>query len=143
MLHTGLHRPVKLYTTPLSVHVEDVTVVTSLLSNGSAVLHYEVDVYTSSSNSVELQLSLNKRQGGSVVEASLQLSGCQQTGGCVVSGEGQLVVETPRLWWPWTMNEDYGYLYTLQVSTDTLYIHLCYMYMNMQSYLPVFIIVSS
>ena len=121
-MHAGLQRPVKLYTTPLSVYVDDVTVVTSLLNNGSAVLHYEVDVYTSSSGSVELTVSLNERQGGSVVEASLLLPGCQPPGGCVLFGEGKLVVETPRLWWPWTMNpDDPGYLYSLQVSMATLH----------------------
>ena len=113
----GLHRPVKLYTTPLSVHVNDVTVVSSLLSDGSAALDYQVDVFTSSSDSVELQLSLEEKQGGSVVDGFLVLPGCQQSGGCVVTGAGQLVVQTPRLWWPWTMNpDDPGYLYALKVS---------------------------
>ena len=117
MSTAGLHRPVKLYTTPLSVHVDDVTVVSSLLSNGSAVVDYKVNVSTSSSGSVELHLSLEEKQGGSVVDASLTLPGCQRPGRCVVTGAGQLLVETPRLWWPWTMNpDDPGYLYTLKVT---------------------------
>ena len=120
----GLHRPVKLYTTPLSVHVNDVTVVSSLLSNGSAALDYKVDVFTSSSDSVELHLSLEEKQGGSVVDASLVLPGCQRSGGCVVTGAGQLVVETPRLWWPWTMNpDDPGYLYALKVCELHYYMY--------------------
>ena len=110
---TGLHRPVKLYTTPLSVHVNNVTVVTSLLSNGSAILSYEVDVFTTSSSGVELRLYLKEKEGGAVVQGSLTLSGCQD---CVVTGKGQLLVMKPRLWWPWTMNQDDpGYLYQLEV----------------------------
>ena len=113
----GLHRSVKLYTTPISIHIDDITVVSKLLANNSAVLNYTMDVYTSSSESVELQLSLEEKAGGSVAKASLQLPGCKQPGDCVVTGEGKLLVENPRLWWPWTMKpEDPGYLYTLQVS---------------------------
>ena len=107
----------KLYTTPLSVHVDNVSLVTSLLANGSALLSYQVEVFTSGSGGVELQLSLKEKEGGSVVGASLQLSGCQKVpSGCVVTGKGQLVVDNPRLWWPWTMNPgDPGYLYQLEV----------------------------
>ena len=107
----------KLYTTPLSVHIDDITVVSTLPGDGTAELDFKVDVYTSSSESVELQLSLEEKAGGSVAKASLQLPGCKQPGDCVVTGEGKLLVENPRLWWPWTMKpEDPGYLYTLQVS---------------------------
>ena len=120
LLCAGLHRPVKLYTTPLSVHVDDVTVVSSLLGNGSAVVTYEVDVFTSGTGQVELHLSLEERQGGPVAEDSLLLPNCPQPGGCVVTGKGQLVVKTPRLWWPWTMSPDNpGYLYTLEVGSST------------------------
>ena len=116
----------KLYTTPLSVHVENVTLVTSLLANGSAVLSYEVDVFASGSGTVELQLTLKEREGGSVTGASLQLPGCQGTP-CVLTGKGQLLVDSPLLWWPWTMNPDNpGYLYQLEVfvATKALHIHL-------------------
>ena len=120
LLCAGLHRPVKLYTTPLSVHVDDVTVVSSLLGNGSAVVTYKVDVFTSGTGQVELHLSLEERQGGPVAEDSLLLPNCPQPGGCVVTGKGQLVVKTPRLWWPWTMSpDDPGYLYTLEVGSST------------------------
>ena len=126
-LHTwsGLHRPVKLYTTPLSVHVDDVTVVASLLGNGSAVVAYEVAVFASGPGSLQLQLALRERYGSTVASASLQLPGCSVPGGCVVTGQGQLLVEKPRLWWPWTMSpDDPGYLYTLEVSVS-LSLTLC------------------
>ena len=126
-LHTwsGLHRPVKLYTTPLSVHVDDVTVVASLLGNGSAVVAYEVAVFASGPGSLQLQLALRERHGSTVASASLQLPGCSVPGGCVVTGQGQLLVEKPRLWWPWTMSpDDPGYLYTLEVSVS-LSLTLC------------------
>ena len=114
---TGLQRPVKLYTTPQSVYVYDVTVVSSLFSNGSAAVSYLVDIFTTSTGSIELSISLEERQGGSVVDISLILPNYQtQTGGHLVTASGQLIVKTPRLWWPWTMSpDDPGYLYTMKV----------------------------
>lgn len=43
--YAGIHRPVKLYTTPLAIHIDDITVITSLLSNGSAKLDYTIKVW--------------------------------------------------------------------------------------------------
>ena len=112
----------KLYTTPLSVLVEDVTVVSSLLSNGSAVVNYEVDVFTTTfGKNVELQLLLNEKFNGTVVQASLSLKECQEPKGCTLTGKGALVVDFPRLWWPWTMRpDDPAFLYQLEVSNISL-----------------------
>ena len=106
----------KLYTTPLSVHVDDVTLVTSLLPNGSAVLSYEVDVFVSDSGPVELLLILRKKDGNMVHKASLQLPGCQSTP-CVLTGKGEFLFDSPHFWWPWNMAPgDPGYLHQLEVG---------------------------
>ncbi len=42
--YAGLHRPVRLYTTPSSIHLDDITTVTSINSDGSATLHYTLEV---------------------------------------------------------------------------------------------------
>ncbi len=42
--YAGLHRPVRLYTTPSSIHLDDITTVTSMNSDGSATLHYTLEV---------------------------------------------------------------------------------------------------
>ena len=122
--YAGLHRPVKLYTTPMTVHVDDITVVTSLLSNGSAVVDYEVEVKTNSSAGVLVTVVLMEKYGGPVVSGSIYLYGCPQPGYCVLTGKGQLLVNTPRLWWPWTMNSsDPGYLYILEVYVCCVILH--------------------
>ena len=129
----------KLYTTPLSVHVDDVTLVTSLLANGSVDLSYVVDVFASDSGPVELQIILKEKEGGSVVSASLQLPGCQKSP-CVLTGNGQLLVNNPRLWWPWTMEpNDPGYLYQLEVGAScTVWVTLLRMWFNKENgYNPV------
>lgn len=43
--YAGLHRPVKLYTTPLLVHIDDITVVTSIQHDGGATVDYSVEVW--------------------------------------------------------------------------------------------------
>lgn len=42
--YAGLHREVKLYTTPLSVHIDDITITTSLQEDGSATIDYIIEV---------------------------------------------------------------------------------------------------
>ena len=118
--YAGIHRPVKLYTTPMTVHVDDITVVTSLLPNGSAVVDYEVEVTTNSSGGVSVEVVLMDKYTGPVVSGMVKLSGCPEPGYCVLTGTGQLLVKTPHLWWPWTMNpDDPGYRYAMEVNATT------------------------
>ena len=42
--YAGIQRPVKLYAMPKAVHVDDITVTTSLLKNGSARLDFALKV---------------------------------------------------------------------------------------------------
>lgn len=42
--YAGLHRPVKLYTTPLAAHIEDIIITTSLQADGSASVDYIIEV---------------------------------------------------------------------------------------------------
>ena len=42
--YAGIQRPVKLYTTPYSVHLDDITMATTLQRNGSAMLNYTLVV---------------------------------------------------------------------------------------------------
>lgn len=121
--YAGLHRPVKLYTTPLSVHVDDITVVSSLLSNGSAVLNYSVKLTTNSS-SILLVVGLIEKERVNAVSSNKHQSRSSQSGFYVVNIQGQFLIEQPRLWWPWTMNpDDPGYLYELEVSRSNV-LHL-------------------
>lgn len=118
--YAGLHRPVKLYTTPSEVHVDDITVTSSLESNGSAVVNYIVEVQ-SSSPGVTVQVKLMERMGRVAARASLnyKLRRCQKALYCSKAVKGSVVVDDPHLWWPWTMNEEAGYLYVLQVTATT------------------------
>lgn len=89
--YAGLHRPVKIYTTP-TTYVKDVTIVTQL----DEQVHYSIDVVGSASVKAEII-----DESGSLVAAS--------------EGEsGTMIISDVRLWEP--LN---AYLYTLRVELQT------------------------
>nr|XP_048679663.1 beta-glucuronidase [Caretta caretta]XP_048679664.1 beta-glucuronidase [Caretta caretta]XP_048679665.1 beta-glucuronidase [Caretta caretta] len=96
--YAGIHRPVVLYTTP-SVYIDDITVTTAWAGN-IGVVRYQVLV----TGSTRYSLSLNLRE---------------KEGKVVAMGEGligELKVVEPKLWWPYLMHENPGYLYYLEVK---------------------------
>ncbi|MEK3823516.1 MULTISPECIES: beta-glucuronidase [Paenibacillus] len=89
--YAGLHRPVKIYTTP-TTYVKDVTIVTQL----DGQVHYSIDVVGSASVKAEII-----DESGFLVAAS--------------EGEsGTMIISDVRLWEP--LN---AYLYTLRVELQT------------------------
>ena len=124
--YAGIHRPVKLYTTPLALHIDDITVNTALLPNGSAQLNYEVAVRTSGIDSFVVEVQLMEKGGGKVVDVdrhrSLRSKRCVERKGryCDQTVRGTILVNSPNLWWPWTMSDTPGYLYPLQVEEENL-----------------------
>uniref|UniRef100_A0A8C3HP28 Beta-glucuronidase n=1 Tax=Chrysemys picta bellii TaxID=8478 RepID=A0A8C3HP28_CHRPI len=96
--YAGIHRPVVLYTTP-SVYIDDITVTTAWAGN-SGMVRYQVLVR----GNTRYSLSLNLRE---------------KEGKVVATGEGpigELKVVEPKLWWPYLMHENPGYLYYLEVK---------------------------
>jgi len=120
--YAGLHRPVKLYTTPSAVYVEDITVTSEMLSNGSATVDYTIQVSGTTTKSVTIKVDLMERMGGMVASSDSGYLDCVQKDygygtpqRCMTSDQGSLMVATPELWWPWTMSDNPGYLYVFQV----------------------------
>ncbi|XP_046391225.1 beta-glucuronidase-like isoform X2 [Ischnura elegans] len=103
--YAGIHRPVMLYTTPLS-YIEDINVNT-ILQDGTAFVEYDVTAKPDS-NSVS-----------PVLDCTVELlygnyyDGRQPVGGKGCAGT--LEVPDPILWWPRTMHPQPGYLYTFEV----------------------------
>ena len=64
--YAGIHRPVKLYTTP-TTYIDDIAVVTTLKSDGSADLNYQVKVGQQGSGKVSCTVDL---LGGSASQTS-------------------------------------------------------------------------
>ncbi|XP_053130817.1 beta-glucuronidase [Hemicordylus capensis] len=95
--YAGIHRPVVLYTTP-SAYIDDITVTTEVAGN-IGLVQYLISVRGSPRYS--LVLTLRNRDGVAVAMGQ--------------GSAGELKVSEPALWWPYLMNEQPGYLYSLEV----------------------------
>ena len=101
--YAGIHRSVVLYTVPSNTYIDDLTVVTSYLSqdHSVAVLSYEIKVKGDSNKDPKCGIALSNRAGHVV---AMNYTTCK----------GTLQITNPRLWWPYTMKDnDYGYLHEL------------------------------
>ncbi|KAL0272404.1 UNVERIFIED_CONTAM: hypothetical protein PYX00_005385 [Menopon gallinae] len=102
--YAGIDRSVFLYTTP-NLYISDITVIPSV-SQDLGTLTYRID-YIGEGNkdynsSVSCQVSLFNRQGFEAAKSYV----CQ----------GSLLVKSPKLWWPYLMDPDPGYLYEMKVE---------------------------
>ncbi|XP_069082982.1 beta-glucuronidase [Pleurodeles waltl] len=95
--YAGIHRPVILYTTP-SVYIDDISVVGDFIDD-VGIVNYQISVIGAKDYS--LFLKLYDREGKVAA-----------TGSALA---GQLKVADPKLWWPYLMHENPGYLYSLEV----------------------------
>ncbi|GFG37069.1 hypothetical protein Cfor_05748 [Coptotermes formosanus] len=102
--YAGIHRPVVLYTTP-SVFVDDISVKTNIYDD-TGVIEYSVSVEGGSANHTTVSVSLLDRDGNYVIRD-------------VVGHQENLKVPQARLWWPYLMDPEPAYLYTLEVRTTT------------------------
>ncbi|XP_053563422.1 beta-glucuronidase isoform X2 [Bombina bombina] len=98
--YAGIHRPVVLYTTP-PVYTDDITVITDIAGD-TGFINYQISVLGSSSFSVSV--TLHDQEGQEVATGS----------GAI----GQLKVVDAKLWWPYLMHIDPGYLYSFQVKVS-------------------------
>ena len=105
--YAGIHRPVKLYTTPV-VYLSDITIATNQTGE-EGVVKFSSTVSSSS-----------------VVNVSMNYELIDKAGSVVASAEGSnlfkgtLVVKNPKLWWPIGMSAQPAYLYTLKVWLNIL-----------------------
>ncbi len=135
--YAGIHRPVKLYTIPQDLHINDITVVTRILPNGSALVDYVVVINATQQNfstSVTLKgrMGKNRKAASSVAKSRVCNGGdgrcTARIGDNQYVVKGTVMVENPRLWWPWTMSDDPGYLYAMQVRWMGQSHHIPYTY---------------
>ncbi|XP_011404336.1 PREDICTED: beta-glucuronidase-like [Amphimedon queenslandica] len=103
--YAGIHRSVKLYTTP-KAYISDISVVTELEEDGSASVAYTVMV-----GGVE---------GNNEATYEVSLSGVKDSG-TVTDGlaKGTLKITDPTLWWPWTLSSTPGAMQSFQVQITT------------------------
>lgn len=102
--YAGIHRHVVLYTTP-SVYIDDISVNTDILDD-TGVIEYSVSVDGGSANDTTVFVSLLDRDGNYVIRD-------------VEKYQEKLEVPQAKLWWPYLMDPEPAYLYTLEVRTST------------------------
>ncbi|XP_071946567.1 beta-glucuronidase-like [Antedon mediterranea] len=101
--YAGIHRPVKLHTTP-NLYIDDITVVTNV-TKATGVVDYVIHVKGSGCSSmVSYKIRLLDADGHEVAIGQ--------------TASGQLLVPNANLWWPYTMSDHPAYLYTLKVRVE-------------------------
>lgn len=101
--YAGIHRPVVLFTTPYS-YIDDITVLTDI-DGDTGIVHYKISyVQVYGDEDLIVLVKLIDKEGDIVAQNAIGFS-------------GSLNIPKANFWWPYLMNSDPGYLYTLQVST--------------------------
>ncbi|XP_066900942.1 beta-glucuronidase [Halyomorpha halys] len=110
--YAGIHRSVHLYTTP-DLYIDDVTVYTDI--NGSKGIVYYNITYSGKEdiNSVGCWVGLFDADGSPVT--STLNNRIEQNG-----FNGYTEIPNAKLWWPYMMNPEPGYLYTLEIRLLSL-----------------------
>ncbi|KAJ3645522.1 hypothetical protein Zmor_023171 [Zophobas morio] len=96
--YAGIDRPVVLYTTP-STYIDDVTVSTDI-DGANGFVNYLISV--EGTDTVTAKVSLLDKAGNEVVSDTVL--------------NGSLFVQNANFWWPYLMDPNPGYLYSLQVE---------------------------
>ncbi|XP_066140211.1 beta-glucuronidase isoform X2 [Euwallacea fornicatus] len=100
--YAGIHRPVKLYTTP-KTYIDDITVVCLEANAERARLTYNVTIEGDFDVTCAVRL----------LDKSRNLVAKSET---AITCTGVLTIDDPKLWWPYLMHPDPGYLYSLEVE---------------------------
>ncbi|XP_058054920.1 beta-glucuronidase isoform X2 [Anopheles bellator] len=109
--YAGIHRSVVLYTVP-RVYIRDVAVHTDQGADGEGHVHYQVLTGSSNPNettdALQVTVKLYDRNGTLV-------------GTDVAKGklEGSATIPEAKLWWPYLMDPEPGYLYTMEIKLET------------------------
>ncbi|XP_021938962.1 beta-glucuronidase [Zootermopsis nevadensis] len=103
--YAGIHRSVHLYTTP-SIYIDDISVHTGIRGD-TGIIMYNVTyggLLRATSQGPACYVDLLDRDGNYIIRDA----GSGQL-------QGELEVPVARLWWPYLMDPEPGYMYTLQV----------------------------
>lgn len=99
--YAGIHRPVKLYTTP-KVYIRDVTIKTTCDNDFSEC---QVCYKVNTSITTNVTVTLNPKAKDLIVGRSNKPDDC-------------ISVKQPSLWWPIGMSSDVGHLYELRLEVN-------------------------
>lgn len=106
--YAGIHRSVYLYTTPDS-YIEDVIVKTDLVETHGHI-YYEVLHNSNYTDGFKVRVQILDKKGTVV--------GNDESG---PDCKGLVIIQNVNPWWPYLMDPNPGYLYTMEVYLSTAY----------------------
>lgn len=101
--YAGIHRSVQLFTTP-RLHVKEISVKTSVTEVRHGVVNFDVSLSENITQNHRVKVTIYDREGNNAGET--------------IADEflkGEIVIKNAKLWWPYLMHPEPGYLYTLEV----------------------------
>ncbi len=104
--YAGIHRSIHLYTTP-TTYIKEVHVDTSVDTDGHGHVSFKI---TTNDNPSTLSANVTIYDKKLIGIVSQSVSG---------SMTGELAISRVNKWWPYLMNPDPGYLYTIEVKLST------------------------
>ncbi|XP_055625707.1 beta-glucuronidase isoform X2 [Toxorhynchites rutilus septentrionalis] len=104
--YAGIHRSVMLYTVP-RVFIQDVEVNTDLIGDEGHI-YYKVKSNLNFSNDLQVTVKVMDKNGTVVGTDSAAGAGLN----------GVVVVNNVKLWWPYLMHAEPGYMYTMQITLE-------------------------
>ncbi|XP_050533470.1 beta-glucuronidase-like isoform X2 [Daktulosphaira vitifoliae] len=110
--YAGIHRSVFLYTTPI-VYIDDIDVKTDFTENGKGIIHYSISYGGSLSNGEVLNCSVTLLKDENVRE-NFKVKANNPEG-----LSGTIEIENAKLWWPFLMSDEPGFMYTLEIKLST------------------------
>lgn len=101
--YAGIHRSVQLFTTP-QVHVKEISINTTVTDERHGIVDFKINLSENLTQNHRVKVTIYDRDGNNAGET--------------LADEflrGEIVVKNAKLWWPYLMHPDPGYLYTLEV----------------------------
>ena len=101
--YAGIHRSVFLYVLPKE-HIQDITVTTDIKDPKTGLIDYTV-THSESGTTPDCVVDVLDKNDNKVASGK--------------GLKGSITVPNATLWWPYTMDENSGYLYTLRIQLQT------------------------
>ena len=103
--YAGIHRPVLLHTTPKKLYITDITVNTKVGEDLSADFSFDVKYFIKNQEKENIQCNVQLLDGSEddVVDESFSCQDIRH-------------LKSPKLWWPYLMSANPGYMYQLKVT---------------------------
>lgn len=90
------------------MYIDDVTIETDVVNATTGIIYYKIDIDYNNETEYNPRLFIEIIDKNDFVVANESPT--------YHTFNGEIQVPNARLWWPYLMNSEYGYLYTMKVS---------------------------